>query len=164
MQVEVVGADFRQNLFCLCRRVQVEARDIAGVDHFDQAFDARALHFSGGKTQIVQVGAAQRTRLGPVGRDTGHAVQPLAAESFRIVDGLRDTVAKLLNARRMARQAALPGVPVPCRGVEQDLGKAVLIEPRFDVFDRKIIWKKILHALETGLCGGLRNGRGTRLR
>jgi hypothetical protein len=110
----------------LRRVVQVEARDVAGVDRFHHQFDARRLQLVGRVRRLA-------TKVFPRWRralwaDAGQAVDLGVAQHLGVFDGLVDAGAELFDAVRVAGDAALTLGPVTGRQVEQHLGQAVGVE------------------------------------
>ena len=128
LQGEVVRADLVHELDRLRGAVEVEAGDVAGVDRLDHQPDPGLGELGCCVAQIVDEGLADLGRGRVLGRDAGKAVDPLAAQGGRILDGADDAGAELLLAARQAADAPLAAGPVAGRHVVQGLGQAVLLE------------------------------------
>jgi len=72
----------------LLRARQVEAGDVARVDGLDEELDALAREAVGGEAQVGDEGLAQLLGRDVLRRDAREAVDLLAAERLRVLDGL----------------------------------------------------------------------------
>jgi hypothetical protein len=92
LQPEIVGSHLGHDLDRLADAAEIEARDVEAVDRLDQQADSGRPQLIRGEPQIVAEGCPHLVGLDARRRDTGEAVDLLAAERRRVVDRPADAV------------------------------------------------------------------------
>ncbi|MCY1424549.1 hypothetical protein D9M71_402990 [compost metagenome] len=132
LQEQVVAAHFGLDFQGLLGGVQVEAGDVAGVDHFHDQLDPGGFQLVGGILEVVDEGLAYVGALRALWANAGQGVDLGVAQHLGVFDGLVDTRAEFLDAVRVAGDTALTFGPVAGRQVEQHLGQAVGLQLLLD--------------------------------
>ncbi|KAF5293272.1 hypothetical protein FQR65_LT20119 [Abscondita terminalis] len=139
----------------LVRAVQVEAGNVEGVDGFDQQAQVGGAQRGGGKAQVLDEGAAQRGGIDAGRRLAGQAVELGHAQGLGIGHGLGHTSAELVDAVRVAGDAALARIPVAGGQVVQHDLQAMGADALLDLLVRMGVGEQELHGLEAGAGGAL---------
>ena len=155
LNLRVLRPDGGQHGERLVLAVQVESRDVALVDRFDQRRNAVRRQLGGGVLYIADIHGVAFRALCVFRRNAGHDMQAVAADDSRVIKRLIDQSVEIGLAAGQGGKPAVAPCPVARRQVEQRVGQAVFLQCGGDVLGRVFIGKKVLHRLETG--GG---GRG----
>ena len=154
LHLEVGGADPGENLACLRLATQIEAGHVARVDRFDQQCLADLLKLCGGVTQVAEVGLGATGPHGvirPLRHQSRHGMYARTIECLGIANRLGHRGPKLLLAARQTGQAALTGLPVARRQIEQHLRQLVCIEPCAQFFRGIGIGEEIFDPAKTAV-------------
>ena len=149
LYLQIGRADGLHHGMRLVLAVQKEARDVAGVDRLDLHRHTLRRGLLRGPGQVGQVAVLQRLAGHTGRRQASHHMHPAAAQRLGIGQGLLDkAAAELVDAVGQAGQAALAGLEVAGRRVEQCLHQAVLLQLRGQVGRRDGIGKQVLDGVE----------------
>ena len=134
-------ADFLENRDCLAGSVQIEAWNVEGVHRLDQKPQPGLAECGGRMAKIFHEGVPQPRPAHPGRRYAGKAVELRHAEHPGVFDRQGDAVPEFGDPLRMARDAALPAIPIAGGQVVQYRREARGIEARTDVGGRVGIGK-----------------------
>ena len=154
LEREVGHARVVHHVECLRRGVEIEARDVARVDGFDEHRDAEFRGGRGGEAQAGEIGLAHRRLTHAARLEAGHHVQALRAQHLGVVEGDADAVLEPGAFRRIAREPAVACRPVARRHVEQHHLEPVAVELFANRLGRMLVREQELDAGEAGLCRG----------
>ena len=126
LHLQIRRADGLHDAVRLVLPVQQVAGDVAAVDRLDQHLAADGGSLPGGPGQVGLVGGLQAGPVHTRRRQAGHHMQARAAQRVGIGQGLLETAAELGLAAGQAGEAALTGIEVAGRGVEQHLLQAMV--------------------------------------
>jgi hypothetical protein len=133
---------------------QEEAGHVAGVDGLQQDGDAVGRGQPCGVAHVGDVGGAQGFVAGACGLEAGHHVDARAAQRPGIGDGTVHALGKFRLAAGNAGQAALAGIPVAGRGVEQHLLQAVVLQAPGQWLGGEVVGEQVFDGLEAVARGG----------
>jgi len=133
--------------------VEEEARDVTGIDGFDQQLDVLLRKGIRCVAEVFNKHCAKLSRIGTCGGDSRKAVHLAAIECFCIVDSAFDAIAEFSDAIRKYRDAAFARAPVSCWEIMQHLGQPVLLQLLTEHAFFKVVGKQILHTCKPGRLG-----------
>ena len=159
LQEQVGAAHFVLNRQRLRRVVQVEARNVAGVDSFHHQLDAHRLQFVSGVFEVGDESFFDHGLVNALWANTRQAVDLVVAQHLRVSDGQVDTGTELFNTVRQAGDPALPFGPITGWQIEQHLGQFVGIELRLDIGRAVVVRKQVFNAVETSVGSRLKTDK-----
>ncbi|MNY35007.1 hypothetical protein D3C86_1693870 [compost metagenome] len=154
LQEQVVAAYFGLDFEGLLSSVQIEARDISGVDHFHDQANPSRFELAGGEPEVLDKGLAHGGEAHSLRMYASQAVDLGVAQNLCVLNGLVDASTEFVYSVGMACDAALALGPIASGEVEQHLSETVGIELLFNLGDTEVIGEEILDSSETSIrCG-----------